>query len=284
MNVRIIREQIIDTYTIERRVTDTGATVDRPDAGAVVIPAPLHHLPKVASPYLSGLTQFCASLYGNTLDALVKDATLVDSGYLYAWRPVEEYGTGHGSGFSKKWELLTIGNALSNFWYEVSDGRKTWGRLRAPRRHRQHGRRHPPRPQRRPRLSVNLSLAAVRYTNPAARRLFTYLATVAVNPHEALACAPLTLLAVSAWYDDDQARALALRRACRLDPVCPPCSRPRSTCRSPRSSSRTSPEPDAPPADPTAHCLAFNGTIIESGTDSYRLAVTRARAERVEAT
>ncbi|CAL9677057.1 hypothetical protein SUDANB105_08007 [Streptomyces sp. enrichment culture] len=58
------------------------------------------------------------------------------------------------------------------------------------------------------------------HTNPAARRLFTYLATAAVGPHEALACAPLTLLAVSAWYDDDQALArLALRRACRLDPA-----------------------------------------------------------------
>lgn len=58
------------------------------------------------------------------------------------------------------------------------------------------------------------------HTNRAARRLFTYLATAAVTPHEALACAPLTLLAVSAWYDDDQALArLALRRACRLDPA-----------------------------------------------------------------
>ncbi|MFD7867015.1 DUF4192 domain-containing protein [Streptomyces sp. NPDC059783] len=58
------------------------------------------------------------------------------------------------------------------------------------------------------------------HTNAASRRLFTYLATAAVDPHEALACAPLTLLAVSAWYDDDQALArLALRRACRLDPA-----------------------------------------------------------------
>ncbi|WP_440580908.1 hypothetical protein [Streptomyces sp. PT19] len=48
------------------------------------------------------------------------------SGYLYAWRPVEEYGTGHGSGFSKEWELLTINNALSNLWCEVNDGRRTW--------------------------------------------------------------------------------------------------------------------------------------------------------------
>ncbi|MFD8900559.1 DUF4192 domain-containing protein [Streptomyces ardesiacus] len=56
------------------------------------------------------------------------------------------------------------------------------------------------------------------HTNAAARRLFTYLASAAVDPHEALACAPLTLLAVSAWYDDDQALArIALRRACRLD-------------------------------------------------------------------
>ncbi|MGZ2361680.1 DUF4192 domain-containing protein [Streptomyces sp. 372A] len=60
------------------------------------------------------------------------------------------------------------------------------------------------------------------HTNPAARRLFTYLATAAVDPHEALACAPLTLLAVSAWYDDDRALAhLALRRACRLDSAAP---------------------------------------------------------------
>lgn len=58
--------------------------------------------------------------------------------------------------------------------------------------------------------------------NAAARRLFTYLATAAVDPHEALGCAPLTLLAVSAWYDEDQALArLALRRACRLDPTAP---------------------------------------------------------------
>jgi hypothetical protein len=28
--------------------------------------------------------------------------------------------------------------------------------------------------------------------------------------------------------------------------------------------------------------LTFNGTIIETGTDSYRLATTRARAERFE--
>lgn len=29
--------------------------------------------------------------------------------------------------------------------------------------------------------------------------------------------------------------------------------------------------------------LTFNGTIIETGTDSYRLATTRARAEHAEA-
>ncbi|WP_372412224.1 DUF4192 domain-containing protein [Streptomyces luteireticuli] len=58
------------------------------------------------------------------------------------------------------------------------------------------------------------------HTIPAARRLFTYLATAAVGPHEVLACAPLTLLAVTAWYDDDQALArLALRRAHHLDPA-----------------------------------------------------------------
>lgn len=57
------------------------------------------------------------------------------------------------------------------------------------------------------------------HTNPAARRLFTYLATAAVTPHTTLACAPLTLLAMSAWYDDDQALArLAIHRACHLDP------------------------------------------------------------------
>ncbi len=28
-------------------------------------------------------------------------------------------------------------------------------------------------------------------------------------------------------------------------------------------------------------CLTFNGTIIETGTDSYRLASTRARAEEL---
>ncbi|MER5891110.1 DUF4192 domain-containing protein [Streptomyces sp. NPDC001941] len=57
------------------------------------------------------------------------------------------------------------------------------------------------------------------HTNPAARRLFTYLATAAVDSYEVLACAPLTLLAVSAWYDGDQALArVALRRACHLDP------------------------------------------------------------------
>ncbi|WP_420823091.1 hypothetical protein [Streptomyces peucetius] len=48
--------------------------------------------------------------------------------------------------------------------------------------------------------------------------MFTYLATAAVESHEVLACAPLTLLAVSAWHDDDQALArVALRRACHLD-------------------------------------------------------------------
>ncbi|MGZ2355693.1 DUF4192 domain-containing protein [Streptomyces sp. 372A] len=57
------------------------------------------------------------------------------------------------------------------------------------------------------------------HTNPAARRLFTHLATAAITPYEALACAPLTLLAISAWYDDEQALArLALRRACDLNP------------------------------------------------------------------
>jgi hypothetical protein len=29
--------------------------------------------------------------------------------------------------------------------------------------------------------------------------------------------------------------------------------------------------------------LAFNGAIVETGTESYRLAHTKARAERVEA-
>ncbi|MEU3639935.1 hypothetical protein AB0H23_27425 [Streptomyces albogriseolus] len=124
--MRVIREQITDTYTVERRVTDTGATIDRPDAGAVVIPARLHHLPNMTGPYLPGLAQFCASQYGNTLDALIKDAAPVTNGYLYAWRPVEEYGTGHRAGFSKEWELLTIGNALSNLRHEISDGRRTW--------------------------------------------------------------------------------------------------------------------------------------------------------------
>lgn len=58
------------------------------------------------------------------------------------------------------------------------------------------------------------------HTNPAARRLFTYLATAAVDSYEVLACAPLTLLATSAWYDDDDALArLALRRACLLNPA-----------------------------------------------------------------
>ncbi|MFJ3575934.1 DUF4192 domain-containing protein [Streptomyces rubiginosohelvolus] len=58
------------------------------------------------------------------------------------------------------------------------------------------------------------------HTNPAARRLFTYLATAAVTPYETLACAPLTLLAASAWYDDDRILArLALRQACDLDPA-----------------------------------------------------------------
>lgn len=56
------------------------------------------------------------------------------------------------------------------------------------------------------------------HTDLAARRLFTYLATAAVHPYQALACAPLTLLAASAWHDDDHALArLALHRACRLD-------------------------------------------------------------------
>jgi hypothetical protein len=56
-------------------------------------------------------------------------------------------------------------------------------------------------------------------TNPAARRLFQYLATAGVHPHENLACAPLTLLALTAWYDDDHAFArLALHRACHADP------------------------------------------------------------------
>ncbi|MEV6399846.1 DUF4192 domain-containing protein [Streptomyces sp. NPDC051907] len=80
-------------------------------------------------------------------------------------------------------------------------------------------------------LLLALSDGAVRYwamslpdthTNSAARRLFAYLATAAVHPHESLACAPLTLLAASAWYDDDRALArLALHRACRVDPAAP---------------------------------------------------------------
>ncbi|WP_333745578.1 hypothetical protein [Streptomyces sp. IBSBF 2950] len=126
MGVRIISEKITDRLTIDRRVTDTGATVENPDLGALVVPAALHRLPKVSNPYLDGLGQFAASQYGGTLAELVKDAAPVEGGYLYAWRPVEEYGAGCGSGFSKGWELLTVGNALSNLWHEVNDGRKTW--------------------------------------------------------------------------------------------------------------------------------------------------------------